>query len=731
MGDLYGDDDNGNRAFQAFNSRRSAFENNATAIGSQVLTALLGVYIVFKVLEFFGYPVWLMATSWFGSFLRAAQTSPETTAAEEPPTTVMQKGGHIFRKVFGLNSTSLLQQGVRGVAGLSGGVGSSRPPGLGNWDNSCFQNSVIQGLSALPSLREYLSKTTSENRSFNIDTTNGALFDIISKLGDPNHPGGCFWIRGKLKSMSTFQQQDAQEYYSKIMDALDKEVKAASGDKKKSSASLLEATKSLGTPLKAGMDVNMDPDSKQEGEEENQSSEQPAVLPNPLDGLLAQRVGCIKCGYSEGLQLIPFNCLTVSLGNGSMYDIRDCLTSYTELEHIEGVECAKCTLLKNRDALSKVAATNEAFKKRLAQVEEALEDDDFNDKTLVKKFNIPKKNWATTTKSRQAVIARAPKALVMHVNRSIFNEWTGQLQKNDAAVLYPHILDLGNWCLGTNPSETNAPDDAVEEWPRDPVKSMLGDPNAEPITDSPFQYRLRAAVTHFGTHGSGHYVCFRPHPKRRDDAEDQSGKADEANVEEQWWRFSDESVYAVAEEQAHQGNVFMLFYERIAEPMALDEIPAASPNAATIPADLPLPPVNADPAYTALDDTAIQTPLPEDSDAESLTELSGSEPLTPPTIAETPTRSTSATLPPYNHVSGRATYPTPPPEQSPTAPSEADSEDTQDTQSTMLTSEDETPVPPIDTAHLKASHSPHHMRTAGNTPGRRGQRRSLPMVSAL
>ncbi|PVI02395.1 cysteine proteinase [Periconia macrospinosa] len=741
MSGFYHDDDDGHRAFHAFNDRRSALEISATTTTAKVLTALLGLFIVFKALEFFGYPVWLwihMATARINTFSLASRTPPaETTSDGEQPTTMIQKGGQLLGSVFGLNSTSLLQKGVRGVTTFSGGVGSSHvPPGLGNWDNSCFQNSVIQGMSALPSLRDYLSKTTAENRSFDINTTNGALFDIISKLADPNHPGGHFWIRGKLKSMSTFQQQDAQEYYSKIMDALDKEVQAASKNKRKSSASFLEATKSLEKTKKIKTAAPADGTIKEEGEDDQESSEQKTVLPNPLDGLLAQRVGCIKCGYSEGLQLIPFNCLTVSLGTGSVYDIRDCLTTYTELEHIEGVECAKCTLLRNRDALAKVAATSNIYKERLELVEEALEDEDFNDKTLVKKFNIPKKNWATTTKSRQAVIARAPKALVMHVNRSIFNEWTGQLQKNDATVFYPQILDLGNWCLGNQPSETNAPDNAVEEWPRDPVKSMLGDPEAEPVMDSPFQYRLRAAVTHFGTHGSGHYVCFRPHPKRANAEEDITEEAEESKVEEQWWRFSDESVYPVAEEQAHQGNVFMLFYERIDGPGDLADEAEASSNAVTVPEDLPLPPLETAASYSPLDGAAIDIPLPgEDSDAESLLDISTSEPLTPPTIAESSPSSTETTpSPPSNSENDRSAYPTPPPEECSTAPSEADSEDMQDTESTLFTSEDESPVFPIDPAQLKIAHSPQLMRTAGNSPARRrggGGRRSLPMVSAL
>ncbi|KAF1957757.1 cysteine proteinase [Byssothecium circinans] len=659
-----------------------------------------------------------------------------TSSAEESPedgaqTTVMQRGGNVLGTLFGLKGANLLQKGVRGIRSLSMSTGSSEtPPGLGNFDNSCFQNSVIQGLAALPSLREYLSKTVAQNTSLDTDTTNGALSDIIRQLSNPNHSGGHFWIRGKLKNMSTFQQQDAQEYYSKILDALDKEVQTASNSMRRFSSSWSEVAKSLGGVGTTTSDEKVAP--------EEQVSEQPTIMPNPLDGLLAQRVGCINCGYTEGLQLIPFNCLTVSLGGSSMYDIRDCLDEYTTLEHIEGVECAKCTLLRYRDTIAGLAAKSEMYASKLQAIEEALEDDDFDDKTIVKKFNILKKNWTTTTKSKQAVIARAPKALVMHVNRSIFDEWSGYQRKNEAHVSYPAILDLGNWCLGKRPSETNAPDNATEEWPRDPKKSMLGDASAE-VSDSPFQYRLRAAVTHSGTHGSGHYVCFRPHPKKPTLHEDEDGEIEEQGVGEQWWRFSDESVWPVAEEQAHQGNVFMLFYERIDEPLSMvrdDTITSliAHPMAE----DLPLPPSDIVSAANTIDTTAVDIPLPEDSDDEfSLPELASANTPTPPlSIAEPTTPIAHSPTPPHEPTElSTSAYPTPPPETPPTeqpsaTPSEADSDGTQDTHSTTMTSEDEATVT-FDASQLKLSPRLHLMRTAGDSPARgRGNRTSLPMVTA-
>lgn len=708
-------------SFEDYQQRWNLPEST-TILTTVLVSVVTGAFVLFKVLEFTGYPVWL----WLHQIAQMSSSSSPYASDSESSDDSMQRGG-MLGSLFGLNSGSLLQKGVRGLAGALSSGPSNAPPGLGNISNSCYQNSVIQGLAALPSLRDYLSKMTTEHTSFTPDTTNGALFDMISKLNDPNNQGQSFWIRGKLKSMSTFQQQDAQEYYSKVLDELDKEIKKASGSKRRSSASWAEAAKSLNI-----LPETSESETKERKDETGKSewaAEQAKILPNPLDGLIAQRVGCTSCGYSEGLSLISFNCITVSLGNNHAYDIRECLDEYTKLEYIDGVECSKCTLLKLQKTLTPLAAAKPGspFEAKLNTVSEMIDDEKFDDNALVKTLNIPKKNWVQSSKSKQIVVARAPKALVLHVNRSIFDEMTGAQYKNTAGVSYPGILDLGNWCLGSSPSGSRQPDISPEEWPRDPKESMLPDHEAEPMTDSPFQYKLRAAVTHYGSHGNGHYVCYRPAPKvvKQVNAEDRV-EQEQKNLGEQWWRFSDDSVYAVPEEQAHQGNVFMLFYERIDE-----SEPSASiqdvPQVLAIPEDAPLPPVIAAPASQEdLVNGAIEIPLPEDDEFE----------LTPPA---TPAVQLDSQSPEIDMVSSSTpiAYATPPPENLVSESSNTDHEEpetseaeSEDTPSTQLTSDIETESKPP-TPKPFTPVSPQLMRTAGNAASRgQGNRKSLPLVSA-
>ena len=202
-----------------------------------------------------------------------------------------------------------------------------------------------------------------------------------------------------------------------------------------------------------------------------------------------------------------------------------------------------------------------AMMERLSNIQEAIDTKDFSDSALVKKCQIPKSARVSSTKTRQAVIARAPPALVIHVNRSLFDEYTGAQKKNYADVHYPRILDALPWCLGTRIED----EASTECWAMDPTKSLV--PGTRTLDDSSaISYQLKAVVTHYGRHENGHYICYRQHTSSQptpDDATLPVEKTSSAGASENWWRLSDDDVSTVTEHDAlNQGGVFMLFYER-------------------------------------------------------------------------------------------------------------------------------------------------------------------------
>jgi len=217
--------------------------------------------------------------------------------------------------------------------------------------------------------------------------------------------------------------------------------------------------------------------------------------------------------------MIPFNCLTVPLGSDYSYGLEGCLDEYTKLEEINEVDCAKCTLLRAQQQLQQMLPAQESTDeqceessvstkllslppeiramatKRLQAIQKALDEDEFSDKTLNETCQIPKKAHVSSTKTRQAIIGRAPQSLVVHVNRSVFDELTGIQRKNYASVRYPLELDLQAWMLGS-------------EVGGSATQSML----SASSQDGSCLYRLRAVVTHYGRHENGHYICYRKHP---------------------------------------------------------------------------------------------------------------------------------------------------------------------------------------------------------------------------
>ena len=549
----------------------------STSPSAGLAYGILALYLVHQLLLYYDYPVlspqelvWnALVYAVPARFLLDAEKRQQLREADI--TSQMQAAkSESLRRMLGWGSGALSHKLVGGE-GLMRSMSLSRssdepttdaPPGLGNWDNSCYQNSVLQGLASLDSLKKYLRRNDMVGEDS--ESTGISLRETVAKLNDANNNGKQLWTPAKLKNMSSWQQQDAQEYFSKIMDELDKEA----------------AKSALSQKAKPGLEtvVEAEEAEPQQAVVPESEGDKPQSAENPLEGLLAQRVACTSCGFSEGLSMIPFNCLTVPLGSDFAYDVDDCLDEYTKLEEISDVDCPKCTLLRSEGQLSQMVSEEAAatrtekpsmdlppevrvqVAKRLQAIQHALENDDFADKTLNGACQIPKKAHVSSTKTRQAVIGRAPHSLVVHVNRSVFDELTGVQRKNHASVRYPMVLDLGAWMLGEG-SGGKA------------TQSML-----EPRQQDGASYRLKAVVTHYGRHENGHYICYRRHPLRPRSDADVDGIDEEER--EQWWRLSDEDVSAVSEENVlGQGGVFMLFYEReekenVQVPEAGNDVPA-------------------------------------------------------------------------------------------------------------------------------------------------------------
>ncbi|EHK26166.1 uncharacterized protein TRIVIDRAFT_188545 [Trichoderma virens Gv29-8] len=554
------------------------------------------------------------------SWMDSSTTQPMRDTTNQ--STYAAKSGAL-RRVMGLDRqdgvmNSVLRARTRALSMTGSVLGlkieSDRPAGLGNRDNSCYQNSVLQGLASLHSMPDYLAaclRGVDETGHAADDNVAHTLRMLIADLNDVSNNGKTLWTPSLLKSMNTWTQQDAQEYYSKVLD--DVEKGAALVAKKLSSDKLMGLETGEYNSADEGSPSEHSDDSGYQSQSSSSRTDSKRIVRNPLEGLLAQRVACVQCGHSDGLSMIPFNCLTLSLGlDKNHHDLYERLDSYSKVEAIEGVECPKCTLLKAQRLLTKLVerlqsggSTKEQLAeplRRLEAVQTALEEDEFDEETIKDRCKISAQGRVSVTKTKQMVIARPPQSLAIHVNRSVFDPSTFNMIKNSAPVSFPMTLDLGPWCLGSaepvkpvNEKATEDKDDkdGEEQWQLDPMSSMVAGDLGESRLTGPI-YELRAAVTHYGRHENGHYICYRKYPPLRpesvdgadnkeadspeavadsvtdDKPADPNADADETTEKntsqadrDSWWRLSDHNVSQVNEEtvMSLSPGVFMLFYD--------------------------------------------------------------------------------------------------------------------------------------------------------------------------
>ncbi|EXJ78494.1 hypothetical protein A1O1_08895 [Capronia coronata CBS 617.96] len=402
-----------------------------------------------------------------------------------------------IQRIFGHPQFPLALRKVRSLSGVSKYISLSNdtgPPGLGNWDNSCYQNSVLQGLASLPAFLDFAERSLDQCERHGVSAdTHRALVNLLEQLTDLGPRKATVWTPHVLKSMDSWQQQDAQEYFSRLLEAVEKEADAYIKVLKRSSVAGLECLVANSTPP-AQIEADnpaANPELSSWPPEKEVGSRLLRFQPrNPIDGMTAQCLECRTCGFTEGFSFNDFNCLTLNMGLRGPSDLEDLLDEYTAPEEIEGVECENCT-----------ERPNGTPKEELAQAAEKP----------------AKRKPVLRTKTKQITVGRLPKDLVLHINRSIFDEYGNQL-KNRAAVAVPFKLHfLSRWCAPI--VRNNASVEAV--------------------------YELKCMVTHYGRHDNGHYIALG-----------QRGK--------EWYSFNDDLVTNITEEDVlNTGNGFMLFYEAV------------------------------------------------------------------------------------------------------------------------------------------------------------------------
>ncbi|KAG0709925.1 hypothetical protein DFH29DRAFT_792392 [Suillus ampliporus] len=464
-------------------------------------------------------------------------------------------------------------------------------PGLVNISGTyCFMNSTMQAMASLSYLQPYLADK--QAKAIQLDVPSPVVDALLALLQDLNLPRTAYHsIRpldiitalvnhspSKHNSLfSSREHQDAQELFQLVSECIKKEVIAIDNEGHRD--------RGLGGLSQVRNDANRE------------------IGKSVFDGLTANRRSCVECGYTEAVMHFAFDSWQLAVPRYvASCRLEDCLAEYTKLEMLNDCVCRKCSMKathqKLRQEADRLAAAVNADpnasiskKKRVKdarklefRVQAALEhgrlEEDVKGVKLERVFS--------RASTKQAMIARPPQVLALHLNRSL--SYGHYAAKNTVRILFPEFLDLTPFTTSGNLS--TKPSVPISSQP--PLLPRSTTPTPATYSVQRIIYRLSAVVCHYGQHSFGHYICYRRKPRpisygsRRfapprlvdplgcdcekcqrygpvrddDEAVDSMYRPGRG-----WLRISDDSVKECGIETVVQegSGAFMLYYERVVQ----------------------------------------------------------------------------------------------------------------------------------------------------------------------
>ncbi|EIN11055.1 cysteine proteinase [Punctularia strigosozonata HHB-11173 SS5] len=478
-------------------------------------------------------------------------------------------------------------------------------PGLVNISGTyCFMDSTLQAMASLCYLQPYLNAIHAKAEALDVPTPIvDALCDLLRILNTPTSSPSSLRPHAIIQALATSkpakqrslfatrEHQDAQELFQLISECIKEEALAVDREGRRDRGLSALALAKDGDLI--GREVGR----------------------SVFEGLTANRRSCMQCGYTEAVMHFGFDNWQLALppptAGGGACRVEDCIAEYTKLEVLTDCVCRRCSmvathrkLVQEVERLSVVVHSDEkatkSARKRArearkleARVRAALEEgrieDDIDGVKMEKVISGPS--------TKQAMVARPPPILALHLNRSIhYGYYAG---RNNTHVIFPEILDLTPFTtsgsLSTNPTYPIS---------SAPSSSSSSSSPSRPRTPPPRTlYRLSAVVCHYGDHSYGHYVCYRKTPRppsagskrayglirESDDvitANEKAGLPGQPGLPGTgcgWLRISDDDVREVGIETvlSEGRGAFMIYYERVLVPVPAPAPPSALPSVPT------------------------------------------------------------------------------------------------------------------------------------------------------
>ncbi|KAL9932166.1 hypothetical protein V8E36_008938 [Tilletia maclaganii] len=352
------------------------------------------------------------------------------------------------------------------------------------------------------------------------------------------------------------------------------------------------------------------------------ADEQPGDPQHPFKGWTAQRTGCVDCGYTEGIRHLSSEELTLTVPQfgGRGVALEALLDEWSKLEVVQWT-CHRCSLRATADRVraevvrlgggdpaasllpssSKMITSSNGHhhhhhqqpdavngtkdggpgqamtvskKRRLKDAQRAYEriqrvlqlnihEDELNTSSpSLLPPDLKLERVMSRCATKQIMLARPPRLLVVHLNRSIFGGFGGGASKNNTFVHFGEWLDMQPFATGPElevRSDRRISGGQDQDQALDGRGGLGGTRSAGPSC----LYRLQSIVVHYGGHSFGHYVSYRRRPASVSPASSASlvGSRSAAAAAE-WMRISDDIVEPCDLGDVLASNPFLLFYEK-------------------------------------------------------------------------------------------------------------------------------------------------------------------------
>ncbi|KAJ8005668.1 hypothetical protein DPEC_G00120320 [Dallia pectoralis] len=428
-------------------------------------------------------------------------------------------------------------------------------PGLLNLGNTCFMNSLLQGLAACPSFIRWLEEFTKrkglpDGETEKVSKTLLQLLKALSNEGpDEEHilDAGCLLevLRLYRWNISSFEEQDAHELFHVLTSSL-----AEERDRQPKVTHLFDIQSLESLP-------DLDETLSCRGRGPLHPIRSPWKFTHPFHGRLTSYMSCKRCEQQSPVRYDSFDSLSLSIPTsqwGRPVSLDQCLQHFISSETIREVECGNCTKLQHGALVN-------------GQVPESQR----------------------TAFIKQLKLGKLPQCLCIHLQRLTWSN-EGAPIKRQEHVQISEYLSMDRYKhrtaaqrlprLSCTPKTTEVEDSGVtvdETTPNGkdvehhnnntPLSNgtcssvFLHSPGLSPhlnltygYSSSEFLFQLMAVLVHHGDTLSGHFVTYRRCPPSSRSA---------APVSSQWLWVSDDAVRTASLQEALSANAYLLFYERV------------------------------------------------------------------------------------------------------------------------------------------------------------------------